>query len=483
MFGHLHTIFNTSKIDKTNTKNKQMQNYIESLKKTQVKQQQQLEKIKKLSTEITQKVNLDNSYFIDEKINNIQSSNNTSETTFINDNFHLDTNKINSFFSNLEDLKIENTVVPDFSFLQSKMNTNQINGFLSNIKDNFLTTNFENNIYSLEQNTFNFNYLLDNTQYSNKKINDNDKIPTNTNIQHNTRKTIDFSILNKLNSINFVYQQKYKNKFVTGFGDFLRGCYFILEFSQKCKVNANIIILHPIKDFLKNKTNIIPKNIADNIDFCEYINHISNQQYTSYNPDTSALYYEFFTYLNKQPINNKQLFIYTICYPTSVITEESKRIIQHIIDPVDEIKINIDKILTNLHLTKHQFIILHIRSGDQYLNKTEKQFSSSYGTKLIETINQILVKNENYLLIADNIFVKNIIIKHFPSIKTYFKPITHLGENTKLDNENIKNTLIDFYIISYSKSVYNISSYHHGSGFSMWASLTYNIPYQSYKIL
>ena len=299
--------------------------------------------------------------------------------------------------------------------------------------------------------------------------------------KNDTSKTVNFSILNKINVINNVYKQSYKNKFVTGFGDFLRGCYFILEFCDKFNLEYNIAIIHPIQKYLKNKSKIIPQDIADTIEYCEYTN-VNFDVNCSFNPDTSILYHEFFDYLNKQSIFNKNIYLYTICYPTFKISSENKNIVRNLIEPVDGIKISIDLILKNLDLSKKGFEILHIRSGDQYLNKTTKTLDEKYKVNLLDALNKIIDKNNSYLLIADSILVKNFIIKFFPFIKTFFKNITHLGENSKLDDENILNTLIDFYIFSYSKKVYSISCYEHGSGFSRWYSFTYDVPYHCIKV-
>jgi hypothetical protein len=299
--------------------------------------------------------------------------------------------------------------------------------------------------------------------------------------QKPVEKQINDSILKKIKVINSVYKQTYKNKFVSGFGDFLRGCYFTLEFCQKYNLEYHIIILHPINNFLKNKSNTIPQSISDTVEYCEYINYSSDIN-CSFNPDISSLYHSFFDYLNKQPVYNKNLFLYTVCYPTIQIKPKNKEYIRNLIEPIDEIKESIRDVLDNLQLIKKQFTILHIRSGDQYLTKTKSSLTEEYKEKLFMVINKMIDRNENYLLIADNILVKNFLIYYFPWIKTYFKKIAHLGENSKLDYENTKNTMIDFYILSYGKKIVSISCYEHGSGFSRWSAFTYDVPYMCIKI-
>ena len=83
----------------------------------------------------------------------------------------------------------------------------------------------------------------------------------------------------------------------------------------------------------------------------------------------------------------------------------------------------------------------------------------------------------NYLVIADNNFIKNILKNEFPNFKILIKDITHFGEGVVLEEEKVKNTIIDFYLLSLSNSINSYSSYEHGSGFSYWCAKTYEIPY------
>jgi hypothetical protein len=55
----------------------------------------------------------------------------------------------------------------------------------------------------------------------------------------------------------------------------------------------------------------------------------------------------------------------------------------------------------------------------------------------------------------------------------------HTLEN---DINSLKNTLIDFYLMSQSKQIISFSVYQHGSGFSKWCAVTYEIPYVCYSI-
>lgn len=91
--------------------------------------------------------------------------------------------------------------------------------------------------------------------------------------------------------------------------------------------------------------------------------------------------------------------------------------------------------------------------------------------------------NTKFLLITDNNLIKGCILKFMPQLimpqlRTIFKDISHLGEGTVLERESVKNTMLDFYLLSYSNSIHSYTCYHHGSGFSQWCAETYNIPYK-----
>jgi hypothetical protein len=81
-------------------------------------------------------------------------------------------------------------------------------------------------------------------------------------------------------------------------------------------------------------------------------------------------------------------------------------------------------------------------------------------------------------VISDNNEIKLLLNDEFPNIKFLVYNITHLGEGVRLENEKVKNTMIDFYLMSKSSAIYSLTSYPHGSGFSYWCAKIYGIPYK-----
>jgi hypothetical protein len=300
----------------------------------------------------------------------------------------------------------------------------------------------------------------------------------------------DINLIKKkgISKIIHVYQQKYKSDIhPTGFGDFIRGCFFIIQFCTKFNFDYNIMINHPISKFFKNfpSDNSIPLSNNNNIvmftesnfDKCVYDeeNYIQNFKLTE------ETFKRFLNYLYSLQVIDNSVFSYNILFPYHNITIELREKMRVLFEPSCEISDKIDEILSSLHLVKNRFSVLHIRSGDSYLINNKTKFDPIYFQTITDEITKFLANNSNnnILLIADNNIIKVLLNQIFPNIKFLIHDITHIGEGTQLQEEKVKNTMIDFFLMANSSSIFSLTSYTHGTGFSYWCSKIYNIPYQS----
>ena len=132
-------------------------------------------------------------------------------------------------------------------------------------------------------------------------------------------------------------------------------------------------------------------------------------------------------------------------------------------------------------LKKNTFGVIHVRMGDDYLlNKNNNSLDVNKLNKLFYYIK--ILPNNNYLLITDCNILKKYIINVYPylNIKFILNDITHTVD--KATENGVRNTLLDFYMMSNSNNIHSFSTYIHGSGFSKWCATTYGIPY-SCKLL
>jgi hypothetical protein len=299
-----------------------------------------------------------------------------------------------------------------------------------------------------------------------------------------------------------VYQSKYNSgkANATGLGDFIRGCYFMMEFCDEHNFKYNVLFNNCISKFLKIKT----PNIGLISKMLERVVFFRNNNLLEYNiqnnvilepiKNNSNIMVDFVEYTMNTLYYDNNVFIYNNAFPRYDIKDHHKTYMTRILEPTDDIKVNVHKIMSELNLCSKQFYLIHIRAGDNYLKKESSTFKKEFISKLINNIKndigQIMninsidngIGNEkktipNFLLISDNNEIKSILKCFFPNFKIFIKPITHFGEGVELEEENVKNTLIDFYIISFAKSIYAYSVYKHGSGFSYWCAKTFNINY------
>ena len=294
--------------------------------------------------------------------------------------------------------------------------------------------------------------------------------------------------------INNVYQSKYNygRANCTGLGDFIRGCYFILEFCEQYKFEAKIVFNNHISKFLRIKTHNLHliENVLSSIQF------FKNNNFSQYNiingfvvdpkRDNTNIMADFVNYVVDSPSYYGNVFTFCNSFPRNDIPEKNKETMRDILEPINEIKLTIQQRLEELHLRIKGYTVIHIRSGDSFLkNETNNAFHQKYVHKLIHNIQEdvkyITKHNANiinkYLLIADNNNIKTVLKDYFPSFQTMMQPITHFGEGVILEEERVKNTLIDFYLLSFANCIISYSAYEHGSGFSYWCAKTFDVPY------
>lgn len=310
-------------------------------------------------------------------------------------------------------------------------------------------------------------------------------------INYNHR-LINSSFLNRKSSnplfktILFTYQPKYMfNKSFTGFGDLIRASYYLLQFSEKINVEFRILIHdHPIKKYL---THFQTPSTSDPM--CYYFSDF-NAEYKK--RGNSVIYYEYrnvdnalIQFLNLITTSDLSVHVYWINHPNlDNIKPHHRAFIRNQFSPIPFITEQVDLRLEYLNLEKQQFTVLHIRVDDTYFLEDSVRNSqrNKINFKLVgRTIRALLSKNETIIVLSNSNFIKKIIVSRFPMVKIQFHDIGHVCDEHVNDSQVI-NTLVDFYTMSCAKYIVGLSTYMHGSGFSKWCALTFQIPYVCYFI-
>ena len=282
----------------------------------------------------------------------------------------------------------------------------------------------------------------------------------------------------------------------TGLSDFIRGCYFLMQFVQNTNISFNFVINSPIKYFLYNEGNtrilnyIDQKKLINKILYTANINNFYNNELNDQYKIVSfkhnwyhigIMFNYLLWYLNK----NKQtdiLYVYIISFPDMNISQKHKKIMRNFLKPNHKLKEKINKTLELLEFCKYSYIAIHIRLDDHFVNN-QYNTNSDQLEFIINKLGELYKSDTNYIIISNNNIIKQIIHNKYPKMKFIIHDIIHVADAThESDLTSLENTMIDFYIMSYSMAITSFSVYLHGTGFSNWCAITYNIPYECYYI-
>jgi len=274
-----------------------------------------------------------------------------------------------------------------------------------------------------------------------------------------------------------VYQLQYKNNKAQGFGDYLRGCFCLLQIASRLGLQFDMDLSnHPMSQCLETPQK--NANISYNdISWHENPNYVP-LSHNTFRLNTQQFLPEFIQKLNR--VNRPVYPLFCNSFPIApFISQEHRNIIKSKIVPNEKTKAQIESTFRNMGIQRNQYNVIHIRCGDDYLLKENK-----IDPNIIQKIANHVVKNvkrgEKNVLVSDNNQIKMILKRRFPFLLCRICPIVHLGESTHFSETNIMHTLVDFYILSFSKSTVALSPYTWGSGFSEWISIMNSIPYRKY---
>ena len=182
----------------------------------------------------------------------------------------------------------------------------------------------------------------------------NDEESHNKEIKNN--KTIDRNI----KVIHNVFKPNFANNVkATGFGDFIKGCYFLLQFCRENNLRCEFdIVDHPILNYLsyfKNKKKIT-NDIANNAHKLEKHNHhysIDDNNNLIYAVNESVLG-DFISFTNSMTIYDNEVFINVNYYPKIPIIDNDIQKIKYMLEPTPEIVQDVNKKLNKLFLIMYK---------------------------------------------------------------------------------------------------------------------------------
>jgi hypothetical protein len=235
---------------------------------------------------------------------------------------------------------------------------------------------------------------------------------------------------------------------------------------------------HLISDMLENEYHDITIDHRQSIEICYEINFHTNNIKNKYDVSQYMTTIEsIHSYLSKCYIDDQQtMYVYISSYPLFTIDDDTRLFIRNSFTPMYMIDNMITSMLKKKQLEYYTYHLIHIRCGDSYLIHYNSPQSHCIDS-LISTIRNHIDSENKYILIADSSSLKEKIVLHLPQLITYDYAISHTGEGVDQQLDGVIGTMIDYTLLSNAVSVFSISTYEHGSGFSKWCAETYGIPY------
>ena len=249
----------------------------------------------------------------------------------------------------------------------------------------------------------------------------------------------------------------YTPNIVFGFGDYIRGIMFLKQTQPSMKVIADYNS-HSISKYLFNNEN--------NTDCINY-SKIKIVDLTSFKQEDAI-----------KVINELQkpcaVYINVPIIGTT-ISEEIRNQMLSTFSMKESFKNLFLKTLNDYNLINQKFVVLHIRLDDNYFNPNLDLPTFSFLDEYI--VNHIVPEwSKNVLVLSNSYKFRQTICKKYNFKQYDFIPV-HLGK-IQLSEQNIENTLIEFFTISKAAKIYQFNELHwQTSGFSKRVSEMYGIEF------
>ncbi len=229
-----------------------------------------------------------------------------------------------------------------------------------------------------------------------------------------------------------------------GFGDFLMGSIYINQIAEKLNYEAHVSFNnHPLSNFFYNRHHVCPSDL-------EKVKYIFDA------PTPIDFVNENLVFTNYQ-IKNIRL-------------SDKQFLIKNCLTPRIKFLSEIEALKDKLNLGNN-YSVLHIRSKD-FEKISEKTLS-----KLQVSVLKQLKPNKKYLFLSnDQVILDRLCDQRL--VKTQLGRC-HSGESD-INNEDLRDTLIEFMLMTKSQEIIQFSPYQWGSNFSNIIAKIYDIPL--YKI-
>jgi hypothetical protein len=281
-----------------------------------------------------------------------------------------------------------------------------------------------------------------------------------------------------------VYQMQYKNGVAQGLGDYIRGCFCLMQICAMLGLSFDMDLSnHPVSKYLiqcEKSSDKCKINYAE-ISRYENTNYVPINA-TTYSKNSIKFFIEFVNKMNSLSKASDSFFTFCHSFPIFEVQDMGCKFIRSKLLPNEMMQNAIKERLSRLELVVKRFAVIHVRSGDKYL-MNNGTLNSLVVKKIVGILSKNMKEGTKYLILSDNNHIKLLLKKVFPQVVIQLTKIAHLGESVNPEDDAIMDTLLDFYLMSNAFQIISFSPYNWGSGFSQWCSVLYKIPYVQIQVM
>ena len=279
-----------------------------------------------------------------------------------------------------------------------------------------------------------------------------------------------------------VYQTQFIDFRASGLGDYLRGCISMLQLLRTLKRHTGKDVAfdmdlrnHPMSKLLSCDESLErPANYAVLGNF-----HVDSLM-VEYDENDIAYQHivrEVVRYFNKV----QQSTFFTHCCKENIYTEvleSEKALIRSKLQPSAELETYIASSLAQLGVSG-AYSVLHVRMDDAVcfphaVGSSQATLNDQLMQDLEAAVRSKVDANKTYILISTNTAVKDALTGG--NIRSIPTAVCHIGQNQSPTDEQLRDTLLDFFLMSRAAEIAGFSTYQR-TGFSLECSTIYNIPY------
>ena len=258
-----------------------------------------------------------------------------------------------------------------------------------------------------------------------------------------------------------------------GLGDFIRGTISLFNYSHTYNYDLFIDNSHPMfKHLLKNQLIIQNTQLKETHELLPPISYeeIDEQLNKLFKQNNS-----FCVMTNSFYSKNK----YGILENFGDISFECKHFLRQIFTPNADLKKSINNVFEELNINQNNnYNVIHLRLGDNFIHNNI--FDQNIFEILNSKINKLLDnhKNDKFILLSDSSEISNKLKQQNHELYYWKNKKIHIGDlkNTENTDLAVKDTFIDFFIMSQSMKIYSYA-FNNISGFSKMVSIIFDIDY------